>query len=205
MSGIFPEISYKILSHFADQVTMKHWKFHFIYLSISCCAFVAGFKLASENVSVVNRAPASFAKKILGSAEMVSIGDERFLSMKAKVDSGAETSSLHAKNIHAFQKVVNGKIKTFISFTTQNDEGVEIDLLREVLKVEEVKSASGATNRYFIEETVSVGESSFKVEVNLADRTHLTSKFLIGKNVLKKGGYLIDVDSEHLETNKIDF
>jgi hypothetical protein len=138
---------------------------------------------------------------ILGSEETVFIGSTKGLEFKAKVDSGAETSSIHATDIQTYESEIflNGKPQKtlFVHFKTIDDNGKEIIIEKPVSRKAMVRSASGSRERIFIQEKVWIGNRSFNVEVNLADRTHLSKKMLIGKNIIKLG-YLIDAQKAFL-------
>ena len=53
-----------------------------------------------------HRCPSSVAedKLVLGNSETIFLGEDKGLSFDAKIDSGAEVSSLHATQIHVFTK-----------------------------------------------------------------------------------------------------
>ncbi len=152
------------------------------------------------------RCPASAPttdKAVMGHSETVFLGEERRLVYDAKVDSGAETSSLHASSVEAFQKSVmeNGVPKKLlhVRFTTEDDRGARHTVERLVSRIDQVRSASGTHSRYFFHETVWINDRSFQIEVNLADRTGLSKKMLIGRNLLNQG-YLVDTTGAYLAT-----
>lgn len=156
----------------------------------------------------VGRCPASIPdeKVIIGHSEVVYLGDSKELMFDAKVDSGAQTSSIHATDITTFMRKVveNGEEKEllFVKFSTQDDLGNVKQLERMVSRIDQVKSASGISTRYFFVEKVWVHQESFEIEINLADRSSLTKKMLIGKNLLEQG-YLIDTTRSYVITDSI--
>ena len=146
---------------------------------------------------VANRCPASVVeKKVVGHTEVVQLGVDKELEFHAKVDSGAEGSSLHAQDIKPFNK--NGKL--YVKFKTQNQNGDEIELVRPVSRMAKIKSASGSSIRYYFKEMIWIENKSYLTEINLADRQGLTMKFLIGKNLLRHG-FLIDTAQSFLVTS----
>jgi hypothetical protein len=138
---------------------------------------------------------------ILGNEEKVFLGSSNGLVYSAKVDSGAETTSLHAKDIHTYEKIQlskNGNNKLlFVRFKTTDDNGKEQIIEKTVSRQSVVRSASGSKMRIFIKERIWIGGKSFKVEINLADRSNLSKKMLIGKNIIQLG-YLIDAKKSFL-------
>jgi hypothetical protein len=151
-----------------------------------------------ESKQEAGRCPASVQeKKVVGHAEIVFMGTNKEFKFDAKVDSGAEGSSLHAESITPFKK--DGKL--FVKFTTLNTNLKLVELVKPVSRVARIRSASGVTLRYFFKETVWIDEMSFETEINLANRSHLTKKFLIGKDLLRHG-YLIDTTKSFIVTSK---
>jgi hypothetical protein len=122
------------------------------------------------------------------------------------VDSGAETSSIHAVNVTAFSRKVqeNGEDKEllFVRFDTQDDAGRTRQLERMVSRIDQVRSASGTSTRYFFREVVWINDVSFEIEINLADRSALSKKMLVGKNLLNQG-YLIDTNQAYVITRAL--
>lgn len=153
------------------------------------------------------RCPASTPEmKIVGNSETVFFGEDRDLVFDAKVDSGAETSSIHAVNIETFQKTIvdNGVVKEllFVRFKTEDDLGRPRELERMVSRIDQVKNATGVSTRYFFREVVWIHDHSYEVELNLADRSQLSKKMLVGKNVLNQG-YLIDTQKAYVATQAL--
>ena len=153
------------------------------------------------------RCPASVPdQKIMGHAETVFFGEDRDMVFDAKVDSGAETSSIHATHIETFQKSIvdNGMVKEllFVRFKTEDDLGRPRELERMVSRIDQVKSASGVATRYFFREVVWIHDQSYEVELNLADRSNLSKKMLVGKNLLNQG-YLIDTQKAYVATQAL--
>lgn len=129
----------------------------------------------------------------LGSEETVFIGNNKEIKFLAKVDSGAETSSIHAINI----KLVTKDGQQLVQYTTVDDSGKSINQESILSRIGTVKSASGISQRYFVLQMIWLGNKSYLAEVNLADRTQLSKKMLIGKNIIKMG-YLINAKKRFL-------
>jgi len=133
--------------------------------------------------------------RILGKSEVVHLGEHRELIFDAKVDSGAHTSSIHATELETFTR--EGAL--FVRFKTLDHQGRERVLERLVSQVRQVRSASGISQRYYFREIVWIDDVSYDVEVNLADRSQLSKKMLIGKNLLERG-YLVDTSKSYVAT-----
>lgn len=129
-------------------------------------------------------------QRIIGGVEKVFLPRLK-KSLAARVDSGAKTSSLHGTSA----KEISIQGKPFLEFTTDTNLRVRSPLVSRV----RIKSAlnSEAQTRYVIREKVCLGNFQQEVDINIADRSKLAHKFLIGRNILEKD-FLIDVSKELL-------
>lgn len=132
-------------------------------------------------------------KTVVGRVEWVkTINPEA--AFRARVDSGAQTNSMHAENI----KEVSRDGKDYVEFTSVDDEGAKHRFLREVLKKVKVKSTSGhSEDRYVVKMDLVFGGKRVTTNVNLNDRESLKHNFLIGRNLLL-GNYIVDVSQSRL-------
>lgn len=177
---------------------MKKNMIHVVYIGLCGVCFFLGTLIVNAPEGEVARGPASMEQKLIGSSEDIRIGEDKFFFANAKVDTGADTSSLHATDIEAIAKVEDGKIVRYVKFKTTDDNGNVFDLTRKIVKEDVVRNANGESLRYFIRETVWIGHESYAVEINLVDRSHMKKKFLIGKQLIRDAGYMIDVGQELL-------
>lgn len=128
--------------------------------------------------------PVSYAQITLGWLEPVTIIlDSRELSIQAKIDSGADNSSIHAIKIKRFEK----NDEPWVKFTTVNGFVIETPIVRETkIKTKLV----GFNKRPVILMDICLGGIAKKIEVNLINREHFTKPFLIGRSALS--GFVID-------------
>lgn len=163
----------------------------FWILTCSFC-FYAGKSVVSYEGSV-GRFPASVsAMSIVGQMVNVTLGDTEKMNFKAKVDTGAESSSLHATDIKVQRIKEQGRFIPYVSYVTQDDAGVEKKFYRRVSRIDDVKNANGKSIRYYVKEKVSFEGETYEVDVNLFDRSGLTFKFLLGKNALRAANVFVD-------------
>lgn len=131
-------------------------------------------------------------KTLIGRVEWVEMPNVK-LKFKARVDTGAKTTSLHATQIQEVQK--NGEL--FIKFITQDDHGQKVELLKKVITTQRVSNTSGdVSKRYVIKDKILLGPMSKEVNINLNDRSKMQYKFLIGRNILL-GQFVVDVAKSH--------
>lgn len=167
-------------------------RIHIFYLSLLSLSLVGNFLSYREELISLNREPASVEdSKLIGNLEEVHFGENKDLQFNAKIDTGAESSSIHAEKIKTFSKIENGRSVLYVNFQTRDENFHTREYTRPVVKVGEVKSALGTSQRFFIREKIWIGNAYHYVNVNLADRSHLKRKFLVGKNILDEG-YLVN-------------
>ena len=131
------------------------------------------------------------SKIIIGSEEWCVFPSLGVPAIKARVDSGAKTSSMHAFNINKFRR--NGE--SWVSFEVhplQNDRRTVIRCERPVIDKRTVKSSSGAAEtRYVISATIKVGTESWDIELTLANRDSMGFRMLLGREAMH-GRMLVD-------------
>ncbi len=140
--------------------------------------------------SLVFYLPASSAQITLGWLEPITIIlDSQQLSIQAKIDSGADHSSIHASKIKRFEK----NNESWVKFTTVNEFVIEAPIYREAqIKTKLV----GFNYRPVILMDVCLGGVERKIEVNLINRAHFTKPVLIGRSALS--GFVIDPNETDL-------
>lgn len=132
-------------------------------------------------------------KTLIGRVEWIETEDGK-AHFKARVDTGAQTNSLHAVNIK--EKVIDGV--EYVEFETVDDDLKKSTFIEKVLKKSTVKNTMGISeSRYVIQMSFKFGPKIIKTSVNLNDRSSLRHKFLIGRNLLI-GEYIVDVSQSRL-------
>ena len=84
--------------------------------------------------------PVSYAKVIIGIYEQVAL-PTKGLVLKAKIDSGAKNTSLHAVNIKLFKQ----NDKDWVSFDTINGKGETLSLSAPIYRIARIKRHSGVS------------------------------------------------------------
>lgn len=132
-------------------------------------------------------------KVLIGRIEWVELSSIK-VRHKARIDTGAKTTSMHAKNIEEVMR--NGEL--FVKFITEDNEGKPLEVLRKVDTTQRVSNAGGlVTKRYVIREKVKLGKIEKEVLINLNDRSKMQYKFLVGRNLLL-GRFIVDVARSHV-------
>lgn len=135
--------------------------------------------------------------KVVGWIEDVAITDSRFM-VKAKLDTGADSSSLNAVNAEITERGEDNYIK----FKVVNRWGNEIVINEKIVRWTKIKNKFGVKHkRPVIKIDVCVANVLRHVEVNLVDRSNYKYQMLIGRSFLKGTPNLL-VDSALKETVK---
>jgi len=138
-----------------------------------------------------------WAKQVVGWVETVKVYPGG-ITVKAKVDSGAKTSSLDCECIKPFKR--DGK--DWLSFSVKNHEGVVVRLEKPVERIARIKRHFGeAQVRYVVKLGICLGSTYREAEVTLVDRTGFNYPLLVGRNFLGDD-FLIDPSTTFL--NKPD-
>lgn len=119
------------------------------------------------------------------------------IRMQARLDTGAETTSLHATDIETFEK----DDEEWVRFTTEGDDGKNAEYEREIIHT--VKIIGEENSRPVIMMDVCLGNLQKTVEVNLKDRSELTYSALIGRNFMQPG-ILVNASERNTSTPDCD-
>ena len=126
-------------------------------------------------------------KKVVGWIEKVRIYPGNFL-VHAKLDSGAEYSSLDAANLTQFER--NGK--PWVRFDLTEREGQKITMERPLLRLATIKRHNQEPQRRpVIKLGVCLGNIYQETEVNLVNRKNYQYRMLIGRKFME-GAVIID-------------
>ncbi|MDH4607975.1 ATP-dependent zinc protease [Pseudomonas sp. BN102] len=119
------------------------------------------------------------------------------LVVAAKLDTGAKTASLSARDIKRFKK--DGE--TWVRFYLAIDDAHEHPIERPLARISKIKRRAGDfdpeegktyTARPVIELDVCMGKAMRQIEVNLTDRSAFQYPLLIGSEALKRFDALVD-------------
>ncbi len=128
---------------------------------------------------------------ILGWREWVAIPSLGIPAIKAKVDTGARTSALHAFYIEAFREQGRERVR-FGMHPLQNREDIAVDCIADVLDQRLVSDSGGHTEmRYVIKAPIRLGGHEWPAEMTLTNRDTMKFRMLLGRSALW-GRYLVD-------------
>lgn len=183
------------LPSFHSRIFFRKFTYSFILFLILILANCFGSKQIIEKKTDLHIKPIvippQYLKPIVGRVEWVEFPNWK-LKLRARVDTGAKSCSIHAINIERVTE--NGEV--YVLFDTFVDEK-PVRLKSKFIKEAKVTSTSGVSeNRIIISELMKMGKYKEEVIINLNDRTNLTYPILIGRNFLM-GKFLVDVSLSH--------
>jgi len=133
----------------------------------------------------------------LGWREWVGLPEHGLEWVKAKVDTGARTSSLHAAGLHTFE-VENREWVRFSIYPWQRSTTDAIQIEARVLDRRRVRSSSGTTERRpVVVLPVRMGKKIYDVEFTLTRRDEMGFRMLLGRQALRSR-FLIDTSRSYL-------
>jgi ribosomal protein S6--L-glutamate ligase len=120
----------------------------------------------------------------LGWVEWLSLPELGLPSIKAKVDTGAKTSALHAAAIEPFEQ--DGK--QFVRFFIQpdpNEPKLRITCTAPIVDRRNVVSSNGENElRYVIETDIKMADRVWKAELTLTNRENMVYRMLLGRRAI---------------------
>ncbi len=123
------------------------------------------------------------------------------LIMEARIDTGAETSSIHAEDIRLVEK--DGK--RYVQFHLLNREtGEQVPVERRLhrrIVIKQNTEGAPEDRRYVVRMWVTIGESRLWLDVSLSDRDDFEYELLIGRNMLMDE-FIVDVSKQHTQSKK---
>lgn len=139
-------------------------------------------------------------KMIIGSDEWCSFPTLNIPAVKARVDSGAKTSSLHAVHIQRFIKNDEYWVK-FEVHPLKGNRKTRVHCEARLIDQRVIKSSSGdKEKRPVISTALSLGGKTWDIEVTLTNRDSMGYRMLLGREAMN-GQVLIDPQGECLLGN----
>lgn len=120
---------------------------------------------------------------LLGWREWVALPDLGITRIKAKVDTGARTSSIHAEEI----SLIHMKSGTRVRFYTGSEAAAEGLIYCEapLLDIRQVSDSGGhRERRYFIETRMKIQNRYWTIELSLTDRNTMRFPMLLGRQAM---------------------
>jgi hypothetical protein len=122
----------------------------------------------------------------LGWREWVRFPELGLDSIKAKVDTGARTSALHAFEVTPFEE--NGKHRVeFKMHPNQRDRDTVVVCVADIKDERLVRDSGGhQQERWVIETLICIGNQCWPIELTLTSRDDMLFRMLLGRTAMRK-------------------
>ncbi len=141
--------------------------------------------------------------KVIGSEEWCVFEEIGIPAIKARIDSGAKTSSIQAANAKVFERGGQEYVK-FEVYPIQENRSINIECEARLVDRRTVKSSSGiAEQRFVIKTPVTIGKDTFDIELTLANRDTMEFRMLLGREALNHR-YIVNSAETYLQKEITD-
>jgi len=135
--------------------------------------------------------------EVVGYVESVDLAEMELFGLDAKIDTGADSCSLHCDDIH----VEDGAV-TFLLYDKVHEAYHGKKMTLPIHKIKKVKSSNGRSEeRVFIKSSIKLGSKTYQAEISLTNRENMKYPMLIGRRFLSHH-YLIDVSRKYITTKE---
>lgn len=139
--------------------------------------------------------PVAKDKLVLGEVEIVAI-EPGGLTLKSLIDTGAPTSSLSVAELKPFERDGKDWVR-FSLAASADDESVSVELpVKRYVRVQ--RPGFGSQRRPVVNMSLTVGDVTHMVEVNLTERSGMDYLLLVGRNFLKDAA-VVDVSRREVQ------
>ena len=137
---------------------------------------------------------------MVGWRETVSLPDLGLEGFRAKIDSGALTTALHATNTSTLEI----RNKQWVEFLPDHNLLEKPNYLAlPVLHTRRVTNTGGVSEERFIVTTrLQIGDRSDRIEMSLSDRSDMKFPIIIGRSALRLLGLCIDPSRSWLQSKR---
>jgi hypothetical protein len=135
--------------------------------------------------------------RIVGWREWVALPELGIRRLKAKVDTGARTSALHAFYVQRFHQDGRDLVR-FRIHPRQRSDRQQLECVAAVADERAVTDSGGHTERRLVIHTpILMGQRKWDIEVTLTDRDSMQFRMLLGRSAMRDG-VLVDPAQSYL-------
>jgi hypothetical protein len=125
-------------------------------------------------------------KPLIGWREWVGLPDLGVAHIKAKIDTGARSSSLHTFDVEEFQRDGQPWVR-FHVFPRQHCDQTRVWTEAPVLEHRDIRSSNGQmSSRPVIRTRVLILGKKYRIDLTLADRSEMGFRMLLGREAVRR-------------------
>jgi len=138
---------------------------------------------------------------VLGWREWIALPDLGIERIKAKVDTGARTSTLHAFSLNPFNE--NGAEKiSFDMHPRQHNTKKVVRCVADVVDLRWVTDSGGhSEERYVIRTPIAIDGQFWSIEITLTERDTMLFRMLLARNAIR-GRFMVDPARSFLRSKR---
>ncbi len=143
--------------------------------------------------------PAGKPKPIVGWRESIELPELCATPIKAKIDTGALTSALHAFNLSVVERD-GDSWADFEIHPVQRSKRAAVTVSHPVAGFRKVRSSSGHLERRPVIKTpIQIGSHCYHIEISLASRDEMGFRMLLGRAALRRR-FVVDPGRSYLQS-----
>ena len=151
-------------------------------------------------MSHVEIAATAANRMVLGWEEWIALPGLGLPAIKAKIDTGAKTSALHAQAIEPFTATDGTARVRFVIRPAPRRPEISVACDAPLIDRRSITSSNGIPEeRFVILSTLAIDGRSWPIEVSLSDRRDMNYRMLLGRQALQAGCALIDPGGSFLQ------
>jgi ribosomal protein S6--L-glutamate ligase len=132
------------------------------------------------------------AQLVFGWEEWVALPGLGLPAIKAKIDTGAKTSALHAEAIEEFGSAAAPRARFVIRPAPRRPE-IAVTCVAPIIDRRSITSSNGIPDvRYVITADLEIDGHLWPIEISLSDRRDMSYRMLLGRQALTAIGVLIE-------------
>lgn len=157
----------------------------------TACGDTSSAAFASPGHPQMKPMPRKPPMPVIGWREWIALPDLGIDSLKAKVDTGARSSSLHAYDIRGFKRRGISWVR-FRVHPVQRNHRITVEAEARVIGKRKVRTSSGHDSlRWVIETDALLGGERWPIEITLTRRDAMGFRMLLGRQALRSR-FLVD-------------
>jgi ribosomal protein S6--L-glutamate ligase len=136
---------------------------------------------------------------VLGWEEWIALPSLGLPAIKAKIDTGAKTSALHAEAIEAFGPASAPRAR-FIIRPAPRRPDITVTCTAPIIDRRSITSSNGIPEaRFVISANIAIAGRLWPIEISLSDRREMHYRMLLGRQALTAASVLIDPSASFVQ------